>query len=278
MSATLDTDLALAFGAVLRAGVVVMRAFGTDFEVTEKGPDQPLTAADLAADALLREELGGGRPEYGWLSEETADSPERLGRARAWIVDPIDGTRSFISGRREFAISVGLVAGGEALLGIVLNPASGEMYWAVRGRGAWRQQPGETPVRSHRLRIGPPAEPVLLASRSELAAGEFEPFARAWRLQPAGSTAYKLALVAEGAGAFLSRGPKSEWDICAGALIVAEAGGRVTDLHGREPGYNRPDPYVHGILAADPATHARLLSVCRELPPAPRLRADEVAE
>jgi myo-inositol-1(or 4)-monophosphatase len=274
VSAALDADLALAFAAVMRAGVVVMRWFGTDLVVTEKAPDQPLTAADLAADAVLREELGGARPGYGWLSEETADSPERLGRERAWIVDPIDGTRSFIAGRREFAISVGLVEGGAALLGIVLNPASGELYWAVRGGGAWRQQPGGAPVRSHRLSIGAAAEPVLLASRSELAAGEFEPFARDWRLQPAGSTAYKLALVAEGAGAFLSRGPKSEWDICAGALIVAEAGGRVTDLQGREPGYNRPDPYVHGILAADPATHARLLSLCRELPPAPRLRAD----
>ena len=273
--ADVAADLALVLHAIGRAGAGVMRAFGTTLEVTLKAPDQPLTAADLEADALLRELLGGARPEYGWLSEETADHPDRLARERVWIVDPIDGTRSFIAGRPEFSISIGLAERGTALLGAVLNPATAELYWAVQGAGAWRQAPGETPVREQRLAVREDAvPPLLLASRSELAAGEFAPFEAEWRMQPTGSTAYKLARLAEGRGsAFLSRGPKSEWDICAGALIVTEAGGRVTDLHGRAPGYNREDPYVHGILAAAPATHARLLATCRTLPPPARLRA-----
>jgi myo-inositol-1(or 4)-monophosphatase len=270
----LADDLALVLDVIARVGIGVMKAFGTDLEVTHKSPDQPLTAADLEADARLRELLLGARPAYGWLSEETADNPERLARERVWIVDPIDGTRSFIAGRREFAISVGLAEHGRAVLGAVLNPATAELYWAVLGEGAWQQDgasgsPRRLGVRSDAV------PPVMLASRSELAAGEFVPFEAEWRLHPTGSTAYKLARVAAGAGsAFLSRGPKSEWDVCAGALMVTEAGGVVTDLHGRALGYNRADPYVHGILAAAPGLQQRLLGMVSALPAARRLRSE----
>lgn len=271
-----DADLALVLDAIVAAGAEVMRTFRTEMAVTEKAPDQPLTAADLAADALLRARLCEARPEYGWLSEETADRPDRLARDRVWIVDPIDGTRSFIAGRPEFTICIGLAERGRVLLGAVLNPATSELYWAQRGAGAWLQAAVPEAVRAQRLAVRAVAgRAVLLASRSELAAGEFGAFEAEWLLQPTGSTAYKLVRVAQGAAdAFLSRGPKSEWDVCAGALIVAEAGGVVTDLLGEEPGYNRADPYVHGILAAAPGTHGRLLEACRALPPTARLRAD----
>ncbi len=114
---------------------------------------------------------------------------------------------------------------------------------------------------------------VMLASRSEIAAGEFDPFHGGWRIHPTGSTAYKLAKVAAGAGdVFLSRGPKSEWDVCAGALLVEEAGGRATDLDGAPLRFNRPDPYVHGILASNGRLHDYVLGIVRTLPPPPRLR------
>src|SRR5690606_5291008 len=115
---------------------------------------------------------------------------------------------------------------------------------------------------------------TMLASRSEIAAGEFDPFRGGWRIEPAGSTAYKLAGVAAGSGeAFVSRGPKSEWDICAGVLLVTEAGGRVTDLEGAAPRFNGADPYVHGILATNGALHQAVLTKIGEMPPARRLRA-----
>lgn len=265
-------DIALAIDASRRAGAVVMRYFGRDLVVEHKTPEQPLTEADLAANALLHELLIGARPDYGWLSEETRDHPDRLARKRVWIVDPIDGTRSFIAKVPEFAISVGLVENGVPVLGVVFNPARDELFHAVRGEGAFVSRGGAV---AERLRVSERRfdnDPTMLASRSEIAAGEFDPFRGAWRIEPAGSTAYKLAGVSAGQGeAFVSRGPKSEWDICAGVLLVTEAGGRATDLHGAAPTFNREDPYVHGILATNEMLHDAVLTKIRELP-AGRLR------
>lgn len=249
-----------------------MRYFGRDLAVEHKSPGQPLTEADLAADRLLHELLTGARPEYGWLSEETVDRPDRLRRRRVWIVDPIDGTRSFIAKLPEFSISVGLVEDGVPVAGVVFNPARDELYHAVRGGGALVSRGGGPAVT---LRVSPRGAGerlTMLASRSEIALGEFAAFSDGWSVEPGGSTAYKLAGVAAGYGeAFLSRGPKSEWDICAGVLLVAEAGGRTTDVTGAAPQFNRPDPYVHGILAARETLHEAVLARIMEMPPAPRL-------
>jgi myo-inositol-1(or 4)-monophosphatase len=261
-------DLDLAIRAARRAGELVMRYFRTDLDVSMKAPDQPLTKADLEADELLKEELARARPSYGWLSEETADNPDRLGCSRVWIVDPIDGTRSFIAGRPEFAVSVGLVEDGAVIAGVVYNPARDELYRAALHDGAFLED-GVGPARRLHVahgRVGMP--PTVLASRSEIRAGDFDALGAGWAVQPMGSTAYKLALVAAGhADAFLSRGPKSEWDICAGALIVAEAGGRTTDLSGRARAFNQPDTEMNGILGTSGAVHDELLRRAVALPP-----------
>lgn len=280
MSGARDADLALAVEAARAAGEVIMRRFGCEQTVTYKGPDQPLTPADLEADDILRARLLGARPDYGWLSEETADAPDRLGRERVWIVDPLDGTRSYIAGRPEFAVSIGLAEAGRAVLGVVYNPATHELFWAERGGGAWCEAPARPEaVRLHVTARSTGDQAVLLASRSEIAAGEFDPFHGGWVLRPTGSTAYKLARLAAGAGdVFLSRGPKSEWDVCAGVLLVEEAGGRATDLAGGELRYNQPDPHVDGILATNGRLHGYLLGVVATLPPVRRRAATRPEE
>ena len=276
-------ELEVALSAVHEAGREVMRHFRTDQEVRHKGPDQPVTAADLAANEILEARLTGAFPGYGWLSEETVDRPARLQRDRVWIVDPIDGTRSFIAGYREFGISVGLAAAGEPVAGVVYNPARDDLFWAVAGGGAFRQRhwEGGSPASPERLRLEVVDEGVrfsIMASRSELARGEMEAFAGDYDMRPMGSTAYKLACVAAGIGdVFISRGPKSEWDLAGGDLIVREAGGRVTDLRGRPLRYNKPDPYVHGVLAGSTAAHGALLDLSADLP-APRLRDGAAGE
>jgi myo-inositol-1(or 4)-monophosphatase len=245
-----------------------MRAFGQEHHVTYKSPGQPVTAADIEADRILHEALLLPRPDYGWLSEETADSPDRLERTHVWIVDPIDGTRSFIRGKPEFSISIALAVQHEVALGVVANPATGETFWAVRGSGAY--------LGDERLHVSARAYTsgaVIVASSDELRVGEFKPFGPEWKVQPVGSTAYKLARVAQGtADVFLSRGPKSEWDVAAGDLIVREAGGMVSDLRGHPLQYNGADPYVHGLLGTNGRLHEHVMRLVDSLPTLGRLR------
>jgi myo-inositol-1(or 4)-monophosphatase len=254
-----EADLGIAVRAAREAGVVVMQYFRTDLDVVMKSPDQPVTKADLAADALLKEILRGLRPDYGWLSEETADTTDRLDREYVWMVDPIDGTRSFISGRAEFSISIGLTYNGEPVLGVVYNPATDEMYTAIKGRGAFA---GDRPMKVG----GGRDRGVMVASRSEIKRGHFKPFEAVFDIQGLGSTAYKLCKVAEGqVDVFLSRGPKGEWDLCGSDVIVTEAGGTITDLEGRRLQYNRPDPHIKGVVAARAEVHVDLVNQMKDL-------------
>jgi myo-inositol-1(or 4)-monophosphatase len=264
MPEALAADLALALRAVAEAGRALLPAFRAGQEVRYKGPGQPVTDADLMADRMLRDALLAARPDYGWLSEETKDSPERLARSRVWVVDPIDGTNSFVKGIPEWTVSVGLAVDGRAMLGVVCNPATAETFHAARGTGAFRNG---VPIRvSADERAG---APVAWASRSEMRRGEFDSF-DGWQVTPLGSAAYKMVKVADGAGdVFVSRGPKSEWDLCGAQVIVEEAGGWVTDAHGRPLAYNRPDPGVDGVAATNGTLHARLLAHVATLRGAP---------
>ncbi|RMF88963.1 MAG: 3'(2'),5'-bisphosphate nucleotidase CysQ, partial [Nitrospinota bacterium] len=156
--------------AVIRAGQAVLRLAREGFETARKSNQDPVTTADFTANRILKEMLLDPFPGYGWLSEETRDNPERLGRRRVWIVDPIDGTKEFVGNIPEFAVSVALVEAGKPVLGAVYNPARGELFTAIKGQGAWLN--GEQIQANHRLT----ERPVILASRSEIGRGEFQPF------------------------------------------------------------------------------------------------------
>ncbi|MDX1664771.1 MAG: 3'(2'),5'-bisphosphate nucleotidase CysQ [Candidatus Promineifilaceae bacterium] len=237
------------------AGQEVMRFYRSTFAVDDKSPDNPVTDADFAADQLLKERLGTLLPDSGWLSEETADSPARLEKERVWVVDPLDGTKEFVMGIPEFSISVALVEDGLPALAVVFNPATNELYAALRGGGFhYNGDPART---SERRAL---QSALVDASRSEMKRGEFEPFEELVKVNVMGSIAYKLARVAAGqADATWSRGPKHEWDVCAGTLLVEEAGGRCVDLDGKPIVFNRPYPKVNGIIASNGHLHGDLL-------------------
>lgn len=250
--------------AVREAGRRIESVRRDGFDVEEKEAGGPVTRADREADDLLRERLTG-LIDGAWLSEESVDDPDRGGAERLWIVDPLDGTREFVEGVPQYTVAVALVDGDGPKLGVVHNPATGETYRAARGRGAARN--------------GRPIEveesDLLLASRTELARGELDAFRSEWTIRPTGSTQYKLALVAAGeGGATFSRGPKWEWDVCAGQLIVEEAGGRCTEMTGAELVYNKPFPKVGGTLAGAPGAYDRALRRLSEVGPAERMRED----
>lgn len=228
----------------------------------EKAAGHPVTTADRAADALLRERLLGLLP-CGWLSEESADSPERRAHSLCWIVDPLDGTKEFIAGIPEYAVSVALVQDGRPVLAVVVVPSVHAVYHAVRDGGAHHAN------RVLRVREGS----TLLASRTELDLGEFAPLENAWRIEPSGSIALKLARVAAGEAALtLSRGRKGEWDVCAGALLVSEAGGMVSDAAGRSYAFNGETGYVGGVIAGAPRAWSRATRQTSRLSPLPPSR------
>lgn len=221
----------------------------------------PLTEADLAADRVLREGLLALLPGSGWLSEETGDSPERLDREAVWIVDPIDGTREYVEGVDDFAISVALAVAGQPALAVMLNPARDDLFTCVAGQGVLRN--GEPTRARERDSLG---GAVLLASRTETKRGEFKMFQDRMVLSERGSTAYKLALVAAGeADLYFTRTPRNEWDVAAGILLCREAGARVTDLGGDDHTFNRPDPLCRGVVAATKGTHAEVMGLIRQV-------------
>jgi myo-inositol-1(or 4)-monophosphatase len=255
------SDLELAYAAALAAGDVAMGTFGTVHQVSHKAPGQPVTPTDREIDLLLHHRLLGGRPEYGWLSEEIADSPDRLTYRRVWIVDPIDGTRAFIDGEREFSISIGLLDDGQPRLGIVHAPALGETLWAVRGAGAW----WGSLTAARRVQVRPlPGEGerfTALASRSDYRSGRLAPLDKVARITAMGSTAYKLARVAAGREhAYVTPAERSEWDVCAGALLVEEAGGVISDGRGAPLAYNGMPPHIQGVVAAGPGLQESILA------------------
>ncbi|MCB8942864.1 MAG: 3'(2'),5'-bisphosphate nucleotidase CysQ [Ardenticatenaceae bacterium] len=238
------------------AGAAIMQYYQSSFDVTDKSPDNPVTDADFAADSLLKEQLRARLPQAGWLSEETVDSPDRLQNKLVWVVDPLDGTKEFIMGLPEFAISVGLVEDGEVILGIVYNPPVDEMFYAVKGGGAFHN--GQPISVTQRRQL---AGSIVDASRSERKRGEFDPFEATFDIRTMGGTAYKLARVAAGLSDMAwSRGPKNEWDICGGVLLVKEAGGRCVDLDNDEFVFNRPRTLVSGFIADNGLLHEELIA------------------
>jgi len=251
----LARELEHARACALEAGRILRRHFRDGgYEVGSKGRDNPVTSADLEADAALREHLRGAFPDYGWLSEETADNAERLSRRRVWIVDPLDGTKEFIKGLPEFVVAIALAEDGVPVLGVTYNPIKSELFWAARGTGCFL---GDRPVRV--TDAAGLTGSVVLASRSETARGEWSAYKDTIVARPIGSVAYKLALVAAGqADGTFTATPKSEWDIASGAALIAEAGGLMTDIHGHPIRFNRKHVKLDGFVAAGPALHAAL--------------------
>ena len=263
-----EKDVAIA--AARAAGNIIRTIYETNYTVEYKrGDNSPVTLADREANQKIHAMLQAAFPDYGWLSEETVDSSARLTAHRVWVVDPMDGTQEFIQKIPEFAVSIGLIEAGWPILGVVYHPILDHLFWAVRGQGAWC---GSRPLRvpeTPRL-----AEATILSSRSETKRGEWKDFRSLFRARPLGSIAYKLACIANAeADASFTLVPKNEWDICAGTLLVEEAGGRVTTLSGKPVRFNQPTTLLQGLVASNGKLHPQLLKLVK-----PRLTARHHAE
>ena len=251
-----DNDLAVLIAAAEAAGDVALRHFSGSRKAREKpGGQGPVTDADLEVDALLKDRLLAARPQHGWLSEETPDSPARLDRRAVFIVDPIDGTRAFVDGHRAWAHSIAAVTDGQVTAAVVYLPALERLYAACRGAGAT--------INGRTIAVDPAADETgeLLAARPNFEAkhwpGGVTPMRRAFR----SSLANRLALVAEGRfSAMLSLRRVWEWDVAAGTLIAQEAGAQVSTHRGAGLQFNTPEAMQESILAAPQALHRKLAS------------------
>ncbi|HDY74889.1 MAG TPA: 3'(2'),5'-bisphosphate nucleotidase CysQ [Candidatus Marinimicrobia bacterium] len=243
------SDKNLAINAAKEAGSLIMNYYKADYEIRDKGYHNPVTTADHAADSRLKELLIDASHNYGWLSEETVDSTDRITKEKVWVVDPLDGTKEFIEGVPNFVVSVALVENGTPIIGVLYNPVTHELFTAAKDEGAFLN---DIPIHCDtKENIG---DMVILNSRSETRRGLWAPFAGTFgELRAIGSVAYKLGLTAAGqADIFASLRPKNEWDICAGNCIINEAGGKLIDLNGNLVSFNQEKTLIEpGLIAGD---------------------------
>lgn len=213
-----------------------------------------VTEGDLAINALFEQRLRSARPGDGWLSEETPDDPQaRMAHERLWIIDPIDGTRAFLEGRKEWCVAAALAVNGRPVLAAVYTPRHAEFFTAALGAGAT--------LNGTRLAIpdSPSLEGAHIAGNRKALASLTHLGVRA---DPSGALPLQLRLAHVAAGRLdgaVSIGKRNDWDLAAGELLVTEAGGIVSGASGEGYIYNRPEPWQQGLVAAGAKRHAALI-------------------
>ncbi len=263
-SATPDVCSRLEFAreVACAAGREVAKRYG-DGRYELKRAGSPVTEADLASNRVIVEAIRAKYPGEAILSEESKDSEERLTADRVWIIDPLDGTKEYLSGNGEFAVMIGLIAGGAPVLGVVYAPARGVLYAAAAGEGAWVEREG----RRDRIECSPRPEgaPRLVVSRShaEPLLVRMQEVLDITDAQPSGSVGLKCGLIAEGeSDLYIHPSPYlKEWDTCAPEVVLTEAGGRVVDCLGEPLRYNQASPvHPHGIVGCAAAIADEVLT------------------
>jgi myo-inositol-1(or 4)-monophosphatase len=246
-------------GIVREAGALAASTFRRELKHWTKSGGSPVTEADIAVDRLLRERLTRLVPDVGWLSEESEDDRARLGGSRLWIVDPIDGTRAYVNGRTDWAISVALVEDGRPIAGAIFAPMEDGLYLAVASEGATLDG---TPMAARagddfvQARVAGPKPIIEHFARS---AGDViaEPKVHSLALRVARTASGRLDI------AFASA-DSHDWDLAAADLLVHEAGGALTRFDGAPIVYNSAEARHGALVAAGRARHARVVEIVRE--------------
>jgi myo-inositol-1(or 4)-monophosphatase len=255
------TDAALLKDTVREAGALALSLFRTELKNWTKGASSPVSEADIRVNDLIERRLRSATPDYGWLSEESADDETRLGKRLVWIVDPIDGTRGYLAGREDWCVSVALVEEASPVLAAVFAPASDEFFFAMRKQGATLNEVPVYTTSGTELDFSSVAGPKPLVQRLSRSSDEIILHPRI------GSLALRLCRVAQGKlDAAFAGGQSRDWDLAAANLIVQEANGNMTALSGDAILYNRRE-VTHGVLvAAGRDRHAGIVEHFRTRP------------
>jgi 3'(2'),5'-bisphosphate nucleotidase len=264
----LQRELDVAMSLARAAGDVIMGYYQTGLAVELKARREPVTAADRAADELIAAGLRAAFPDDGLLTEESEDDLSRLGRTRVWIVDPLDGTTEFINETGEFSVQIALTWHGTPILGVIYEPVTERLSYAVQGQGAYEVHEGRTlPVRvSTEARL---ARMCMVASRSH-----YSPFVERARevlgieaVDRLGSVGLKVGLLARGeCDLYLATTMVKEWDLCAPHALLVEAGGVLTTLAGEPLVYNKADVVERrGLIGSNGLNHERIVEALAPL-------------
>ena len=257
----MSDDLTLLVEAARAAGEIALERRRAGLDVQSKAGGSPVTDGDLAVNAFLDEHLKAARPDYGWLSEESLDDPDRLTRDRVFVVDPIDGTVAYIKNRPWWSVAIAVVENGQPIAAVVHAPTLNETFSATRGQGAHLNGYPIHASDADRLE-----DASMLADAALLERPIWEEPWPTMRLERRNSIAYRMALV--GAGGFdaaISLGAKWDWDLAAGSLIATEGGARATDHGGRTLRFNRHVPQQASLVCAAPGLHPLIIARCRPI-------------
>jgi 3'(2'), 5'-bisphosphate nucleotidase len=265
----MERELEVAKTIARAAGRILMDIYSGDHSVEWKGYDDPVTAADHAANKFIVTELSRSFPNDGILSEEATDDQARLHKSRVWFVDPMDGTKQFIERLDEFAVMIGLAVNGKPELGVVFNPATNKMYYATPSLGAYLEAPLTT-KRLHVAAITDSTKLVAAMSRSHSSPKVSLIKQRLGITQQieSGSVGLKIGLLAEGrAHVYVHLGAKTnQWDTCAPQVIIEAAGGVMTDREGQPLQYNVADVRnLHGVVASNGVLHERVIEETQQV-------------
>ena len=239
-----EESLSRLAGIARRAGALIMHLYDGSAVAARKGDGSPVTIADQAAHGSLVEDLAAWTPDIPIVSEE-GDVPSfnlRERWKRFWLVDPLDGTKEFLSRNGEFTVNVALIEGREPVLGVVYAPALDLLYVAGRGLGAWKWEGAMPAVRLASV-APPPGSPLVVAESRSHPSPALEEYLRTVKVSrrvQAGSS-LKFCWVAEGKADIYPRfGPTNEWDTAAGQGVLEAAGGEVVTTDGRPLAYGKP--------------------------------------
>ncbi len=240
------------------AGQIALSWFGKEPEVWWKEGDSPVSQADYAVDAFLKERLLEARPDYGWLSEETDDNKDRLKANRTFVVDPIDGTRGFINGMKRWCISIAVVEDNRPVVGVLDCPVLEQTVVAVSGAGVR--------VNEKHVKARIPGDPIHMTGPRAFVNSVSDGLGETINKTPfVPSLAWRLAMVAIGElDVALARASAKDWDLAAADLIVHEAGGALTDLDGGKLLYNCPSIRHGTLVASHKSRHEEMLDLARE--------------
>jgi 3'(2'), 5'-bisphosphate nucleotidase len=269
-----EREIKVATELARQAGAVLLEHYYSPFLVEQKVNAQneleEVTAADREANELIVGRLQKEFPDDGILAEESVDSERRLEKNRVWLIDPMDGTKNFINRDGDFAVQIGLAVGGESILGVVYQPVRRVLYRAARHGGAWIETGDDGAARLSVSNLTRPGEMVLASSRSHRSP-RMDRVVRAFGFKDEtrrGSVGVKIGLIAERqADLYMHLSPSTkQWDTCGPEAILAEAGGRLTDLFGQPLRYNglRVDNR-NGIVATNGAAHEMVIENLRSL-------------